>query len=348
MRTVTAGFWGALLGLVIPMSFPTGAPAQTFHPVDFSSQANFTWVTQAETDPDGTSGIYMPGGPVGAVTLGGVPFDITSNQQGLQAWNGWMGGQLGQESMTIPVGVYGATAVYTLINTYWDLPGPGSDAWLIFTGSGGATYTKYLVGGSDIRNWFGGSINGTTTVNVYTQANSPIDGNTAYLDMQSIVLPPDFADQTLTSVELVDSGAPYLQRVILDGVTVGTGPEAFIPGFISEGIDPLYSFTGGNDGGNSYAGLIQASDGHLYGTTAGGGTYGNGTVFQMSTNGAFAPLYSFTNGNDGDYPAASLIQAGDGYLYGTTEWGGSNGWGTVFRNRHQWRIDRTLFVHQRQ
>ena len=80
-----------------------------------------------------------------------------------------------------------------------------------------------------------------------------------------------------------------------------------------------------------YAGLIQASDGNLYGTTVNGGIYGNGTVFQIGTNGSFTSLYSFTGGNDGANPVASLIQASDGYLYGTTEYGGNYGDGAVFQ-----------------
>ena len=88
---------------------------------------------------------------------------------------------------------------------------------------------------------------------------------------------------------------------------------------------------GGNDGSTPVASLIQASDGYLYGTTEYGGNYGEGAVFQISTNGAFTPLYSFTNGNDGGYPAASLIQASDGELYGTAATGGQAGDGTVFK-----------------
>jgi uncharacterized repeat protein (TIGR03803 family) len=52
----------------------------------------------------------------------------------------------------------------------------------------------------------------------------------------------------------------------------------------------LYSFTGGNDGANPQGGLVQGSDAYFYGTTYGGGTNGNGTVFQISTNGALTTL----------------------------------------------------------
>jgi uncharacterized repeat protein (TIGR03803 family) len=102
---------------------------------------------------------------------------------------------------------------------------------------------------------------------------------------------------------------------------------------------PLYLFTGGIDGGEPDASLIQASDGNLYGTTAEGGTNGAGTVFQISTNGSLTSLYSFTGGDDGARPEG-LVQGNDGYFYGTTEAGGTTnysaqpgtfGAGTVFK-----------------
>ena len=90
-----------------------------------------------------------------------------------------------------------------------------------------------------------------------------------------------------------------------------------------------------NDGHYPYAGLIQASDGNFYGTTHDGGAFGNGlgngTVFRIAPNGAFATLASFDGFNGGANPAASLVQGPDGALYGTTTTGGWNGRGTVFR-----------------
>jgi uncharacterized repeat protein (TIGR03803 family) len=97
------------------------------------------------------------------------------------------------------------------------------------------------------------------------------------------------------------------------------------------GFTALYSFTNGFDGSSPYAGLAQGSNGILYGTTVDGGTNGFGTVFEMTTNGGFTALYSFTNGMDGAEPVARLIQAVDGNLYGTTQSGGGSGYGVVFR-----------------
>jgi len=95
-------------------------------------------------------------------------------------------------------------------------------------------------------------------------------------------------------------------------------------------ITRLYSFTGGADGAYPLAGLIQGTDGDLYGTTYQGGTADVGTVFKMSTSGAFNTLHSFSD-TDGALPSAELAQGRDGYFYGTTELGGSGQVGTVFR-----------------
>lgn len=94
----------------------------------------------------------------------------------------------------------------------------------------------------------------------------------------------------------------------------------------------LYSFAG-SIGRNPDGGLAQGSDGNFYGTTPYGGTNngGWGTVFEISTNGAFTSLYSFTGGNDGATPYAGLVAGTDGNLYGTTEDGGTIGYGTVFK-----------------
>ena len=87
----------------------------------------------------------------------------------------------------------------------------------------------------------------------------------------------------------------------------------------------LHSFSSANGGG--LGGLVQGNDGNLYGTTSDG----YGTVYQITTNGAFTTLHTF-NGADGSTPYAALIQGSDGNFYGTTDGGGPNGWyGTVFQ-----------------
>ncbi len=96
-------------------------------------------------------------------------------------------------------------------------------------------------------------------------------------------------------------------------------------------LTTLHSFTGyPREGDGPIAGLIQATDGSFYGTTAGGGASGNGTVFRTDSSGDLMTLHSF-DGSDGTFPAGALIQATDGNFYGTTSGGGSFGFGTVFK-----------------
>jgi uncharacterized repeat protein (TIGR03803 family) len=95
----------------------------------------------------------------------------------------------------------------------------------------------------------------------------------------------------------------------------------------------LHSFDG-TDGSDPFAGLVQATDGHLYGATTYGGANNAGTVFKITPTGTLTTLYSFcpqSGCSDGEFPGVSLIQATDGTFYGTTTQGGTYGDGTVFR-----------------
>ncbi len=99
----------------------------------------------------------------------------------------------------------------------------------------------------------------------------------------------------------------------------------------------LHSFNAfnGTDGFLPYAGLIFDAAGNLYGTTSGGGTFGGGTVFELTpqSGGGWTEqvLYSFNqNGTDGYTPEAGVIFDAAGNLYGTTYWGGTYDHGTVF------------------
>ena len=106
----------------------------------------------------------------------------------------------------------------------------------------------------------------------------------------------------------------------------------------------LFSFNYGAPGRGPQSELIPCSDpsvctaGAIYGTTAAGGIYAYGTVFELqppaSPGGAWAEtvLYSFTGGNDGNGPYG-LTMSANGTLYGVTAAGGTDGGGgagTVF------------------
>ncbi len=91
----------------------------------------------------------------------------------------------------------------------------------------------------------------------------------------------------------------------------------------------LHAFASG-EGSNPRAGLVQASDGTLYGATYNGGA-GNGTLYSVTAAGAFSVVHQFDYTN-GAHPSTAPILSADGtVLYGTTDNGGVGGWGTAFQ-----------------
>jgi uncharacterized repeat protein (TIGR03803 family) len=96
-------------------------------------------------------------------------------------------------------------------------------------------------------------------------------------------------------------------------------------------ITTLWSFGSSSDGQYPDAGLVQASDGNFYGTTASGGTTGYGTVFRMTPGGVETVLWNFGTGMDGYAPKCTFVIGSDGNLYGTTSLGGTNGNGTIIK-----------------
>jgi uncharacterized repeat protein (TIGR03803 family) len=97
----------------------------------------------------------------------------------------------------------------------------------------------------------------------------------------------------------------------------------------------LYAFTGGADGEMGIDGIVFDAAGNLYGATYSGGTFGNGTIFQLIPNldGSWSKniLHNFGSGNDGAFPITTPVFDAAGNLYGTTSQGGVGGCGTVFR-----------------
>ena len=96
----------------------------------------------------------------------------------------------------------------------------------------------------------------------------------------------------------------------------------------------LHSFNGPpTDGRLPDSGVISDSTGNLYGTTSEGGGTDNGTVFQLTNSGSGwteNPLYSFSNGNDGNLVYAGLIFDRSGNLYGASSNDGASGGGAAF------------------
>jgi uncharacterized repeat protein (TIGR03803 family) len=111
-------------------------------------------------------------------------------------------------------------------------------------------------------------------------------------------------------------------------------------------VNTIYSFCSVHncdDGTYPVGSLLLGADGALYGTTSEGGGYagaGDGTVFKLTRSDTYpywtqTVIYYFCSVGDscldGYHPKAELIADKDGVLYGTTEYGGDNASGTVFK-----------------
>jgi len=173
-----------------------------------------------------------------------------------------------------------------------------------------------------------------TPAGTYTAVNADVPGDPAYTagDGDFLILG---ADGNFYGANSKNNGT-------------GTGPSGSIYKITPTGtFTTLYTFSaeGTNgvnaDGASPEGRLIQATDGNFYGTTWTGGTYGGGTVFQMTPAGVLTSLYSFgaTGGPagasgqnmDGLFPVAGLVQGSDGDFYGGTTNGGAHGIGTLFK-----------------
>jgi uncharacterized repeat protein (TIGR03803 family) len=96
------------------------------------------------------------------------------------------------------------------------------------------------------------------------------------------------------------------------------------------------------DGASPTGPLVAGADNFFYGTTSLGGTNGRGVVFRIAFDGTgFQVLHHFSattadtstallENADGATPLGGLVDGGDGYFYGTTVQGGTDGHGVLF------------------
>jgi uncharacterized repeat protein (TIGR03803 family) len=136
-----------------------------------------------------------------------------------------------------------------------------------------------------------------------------------------------------------DGDSPWAGLLAVNGTLYGTtldGGSGFGTVFAlstSGTENVLYKFKNEPDGAEPQAPLIQLN-GTLYGTTyygGGGSGDGYGTVFEVSTSGSERVLYAFKGSPDGAHPGLGGLLVVRGALYGTTESGGANNAGTVFK-----------------
>jgi uncharacterized repeat protein (TIGR03803 family) len=288
--------------------------------------------------PDGTLyGTTATGGPMG----GGTVFRVTSDGEfatigafAMQNWQSPRGLTFGSDGflygITVSGGVftneqgYGYGTVFR-IATNGFLTGLAS-----FAGTNGWSPFDKLVEGDD------GAFYGTTRYGGDQTNGSPNGYGTVFKVTTNGVL------ASLVSFAGTNGSYPFSGVVkgrdgMFYGTTSGggTADRGTVYRVNSAGeLTTLVNFDRNFTGIYPAGGLVEGNDGAFYGTTT-QGTFSpaafGGTLFRVTTNGAFYAVYSFAEA-DGRWPAASLVQASDGAFYGTCEYGGGvpNG-GTVFR-----------------
>jgi len=262
-------------------------------------------------------------------------------------WLCWSGSLLAQTFTTLYIFGGGGSPRGTLVegkdgNLYGTTYGYGGrNNGMIFKITPGGTFTTLHSGGTlqagltlgTDGNFYGTSVAGGPSAHGYVFKITP--------------------SGTLTTLYNFDSAADYLPGKLVqarDGNFYGTTLEggANSGGMLfritkSGTLTTIYNFCSqsGCVDGTAPLGLIQGSDGNLYGVTGGGGSAGGyGTIFKITTTGTLTTLHSFDL-TDGSGPTG-LVQASDGNFYGTTNSGGfsnsncSNGnvsgtCGTVFK-----------------
>jgi len=196
MRSIS-GFFGSLVAIAF-----TAAAAQAGETsVDLASLANEPWTFVGPNDFLIINGSTFP---TGTQNFGGVPFTIPAGPNNYWAAGAAANFGAGTVRLTIPVGVYGVTSAFTVLNTMWGWAGPTAYIDVTFNGSNGAKKTFPLVGTVNVRDYNNdgntNTIDNTSTIQVWD------NGLGQRLDRQEYLLPPEFANQTLTSVTITDTG----------------------------------------------------------------------------------------------------------------------------------------------
>jgi uncharacterized repeat protein (TIGR03803 family) len=224
--------------------------------------------------------------------------------------------------MTYSGGSHGAGTVYrvtpagaeTVIYSFAGGPNDGANPYgELVQASDGNLYGMTSAGGaSGFGTTFKVTLLGAEAV-LHSFAGAPADGN-----------------HTLAGLVQAGDGNLYGTTQLGGNSNQGTVFKMTLAGAVSL----LYSFSGASstDPAIPDSTLIVGNDGNLYGTAIGGGTTGNGVVFEITRDGTFTTLYSFSGGtSDGATPEAKLLLASDGNFYGTAPNGGTDSAGVVFK-----------------
>jgi uncharacterized repeat protein (TIGR03803 family) len=274
-----------------------------------------------------------------AVPWGGLTLDSSGNLYGTASVGGIGGGAV----FELTPGK-GGTWTESVLYKFLQSEGDGTDPFgsLVFD-SQGNLYGTTALGGSNyncIHHEYGcGTVfeltpsasGGWSEKILHDFDNNGVDGNTPYATLIFDAAGKLYGTTAYGGVNVCTNGSYGCGTVFrLSPNSDGTWTETVLHSFGSSGVDGNYPISN----------LTLDSTGHLYGTTAGGGTNSGGTVFELvHKSGQWIEkiLYSFSfgaNAQDGYAPYAGLVEGNNGNLYGTTFSGGAYGGnyvgGTIF------------------
>jgi len=261
------------------------------------------------------------GGGDGANPYSGLTIDQAGNLYGTASLGGTSG-----NGTVFRLSKKGSGWVFTPLYSFQGPPDGGTPQARVVFGPDGILYGTTS---------FGGSCGGCGTV--FTLRPYPTACTTALCGWQETVIYSFTGGSDGTNPATGD--LIFDQAGNLYGTTIGGGAYGY--GTVFELVPSrggwtekvLYSFTGGNDGSQPFAGVIFDKAGNLYGTTVYAGSGDWGTVYKLTPSGSGwlgSAIYAFQNGSDGREAFGGLLFDQSGNLYGTDWWGGQHDSGTVF------------------
>jgi uncharacterized repeat protein (TIGR03803 family) len=258
--------------------------------------------------PAGTlTTVYDFNGPDGAFPYGGL----------IQASDGDLYGT------TLKGGVWDKGTVFKLTITTLRLTTIHS-----FSGPDGVYPLARLVEASD------GNLYGTTSKGEYGPGNSIVNlgtvfriDRTGHLTTLYDFTPAHGGDGSSPVGPLIQASDGNFYGTTQNAGRFGSHGTVFTID-VAGSLTTLYSFNG-PDGAGPSSGVIEATDGHFYGTTADGGASDAGTIFKLDVAGTLTTVHNFSE-SGGATAWAGLLQADDGNMYGTTVEGGTSNQGIVF------------------
>jgi len=127
-----------------------------------------------------------------------------------------------------------------------------------------------------------------------------------------------------------DSAGNLYGTTLIGGIEGGGSGTVFR--LAPNGVETLlHVFDSAGEGAFPYGSLVRDAAGNIFGVTMQGGVYGPGVVFKLDANSNETIIHSFGGSGDGGSPGGGLVRDRAGNLYGTTQYGASSYFGTVFK-----------------